>query len=422
MKHYPNVLIIGNECISNVSSNGRTLRNFMVGWPKEKLAQFCIRSTAPDRTVCDCYYYVSDRDALNSFLKGKRASGNMPETKQQSRQAGGTGGRNPVTMLLRNLAWNSMRWAGKPFYSWVEAFAPELILLQAGDCAFMLNLARKLAKKYQIPLVIYNSEAYYFKKFDYFRSSGIAKLAYPIFRWQFCNAFKKCIRLAKTSIYCCDKLKADYDETFALPSEVVYTVTQMEPGEKKQNDRLKIAYLGNFGVGRHEGLTEIGEALQRISTDLKLDVYGKIPNEEVQAAFDGCSGISYQGFVAYDQVIEIIHNSDVLVHTESFTDFYREDLKYAFSTKIADSLASGTCFMLYAPEKMACTEYLQSHNAAWVVTQKERLLSILEHLCGDPQARRAYVNKALQLAKENHSPQQNTEKFQRILCESIKEA
>ena len=420
MKQCPKLLVISNECISNVSSNGRTLRNFLIGWPKEQLAQFCIRSTAPDRSVCDNFFCVSDGVALQSFLKGKQATGIMPETNVHTENGSRAGGRNPLTMLLRNLAWNSMRWAGKSFYNWVEAFSPELILLQAGDCAFMLNLARKLAVKYNIPLVVYNSEAYYFKKFDYFRSSGIAKLFYPLFHSQLCRAFKKCVKVASKSIYCCDKLKADYDEAFDLPSEVIYTVTQLEQGEKIQNEKLRIAYLGNLGVGRHEGLVEIGEALQNISQELKLNVYGKIPNQTVQTAFDACKGISYQGFVSYEQVIDIIHNSDILLHTESFSDFYKEDLKYAFSTKIADSLASGTCFVLYAPENMACTEYLLNNEAAWVITNKEALRPVLKHLCDDAQARMTYVKKAQQLVREKHSPLKNTERFQAILCECVK--
>ena len=53
MMQYPRLLIISNECLSSVSSNGRTLRNLLIGWPKEKLAQFHIRRTAPDHSVCD---------------------------------------------------------------------------------------------------------------------------------------------------------------------------------------------------------------------------------------------------------------------------------------------------------------------------------------------------------------------------------
>ena len=168
-------------------------------------------------------------------------------------------------------------------------------------------------------------------------------------------------------------------------------------------------------------MVEIANALQRISPDLKLDVYGKIPNQAVQMAFDQCNGIRHHGFVPYEKVVDIIHNSDVVVHTESFTDFYREDLKYAFSTKIADSLASGTCFLLYAPEEMACTEYLREHDAAWVISKKEELQTILERLCDNQRAREQYIQSALLLARQNHSPKENTERFQTILRESVKE-
>lgn len=110
MGQYPRLLIISNECLSNVTSNGRTLRNFLKGWPRDRIAQFCIRSNAPDYSVCDNYYYVSDRDALNAFIKGKRATGQMPRAKCGATQAVDTGGKNALTMLLRDLVWNSMRW------------------------------------------------------------------------------------------------------------------------------------------------------------------------------------------------------------------------------------------------------------------------------------------------------------------------
>jgi glycosyltransferase involved in cell wall biosynthesis len=343
----------------------------------------------------------------------------MAETKSYVKQSGVTTRRDALTMLIRNIVWNSMRWAGNSFWRWVEEFSPEVILLQAGDCAFMLDLARKLSIKYSIPLIIYNSEAYYFKKFDYFCARGLSKLLYPLFHAQFRYAFKKCVRIAKMSVYCCEKLKEDYDKAFDLPSEILYTVTSMTPVESCGDNPLRISYLGNLGVGRHEGLIEIANALQRISPDLKLHVYGKIPNQTVQTVFYDCKGIDYGGFVSYEEVVEIIHNSDILVHTESFSEFYREDLKYAFSTKIADSLASGTCFLLYAPRGMACTDYLIEKEAAWVVSEKSQLQSTIEQLCADEQLRNRYIQRAISLAHENHSPTKNTKRFQDILRESV---
>ena len=59
---------------------------------------------------------------------------------------------------------------------------------------------------------------------------------------------------------------------------------------------------------------------------------------------------------------EVIANSDLLVHVESFEKFYTRDLKYAFSTKIADSLASGIPLFMYGAEQISCTRYLKNNN------------------------------------------------------------
>lgn len=413
------LLIVSNDCLSSSSSNGRTLRNFLIGWPKENLAQFCLHGDSPDYEICDRYFFVSDQEALKAWRKkepaigaptgGNAASNNQPIAHRP---------RNALTMMARNFIWNSMRWAGESFYQWVEAFSPDLILLQAGDCAFMFKLASKLSDKYRIPLVIYNSEAYYFKKFDYFRSKGIAKLFYPLFRLQFCSQFKKTLKQAKISIYCCDKLKKDYDTAFGLPSVVIYTATQMVPASNHvTNSPPRISYLGNLGVGRHEGLVEIANALQKISPELYLDVYGRIPNETVQLAFESCAGIRYNGFVSYDEVVEIMQKSDLLIHAESFSTFYKNDLRYAFSTKIADSLASGTCFLLYAPWEMACTEYLLQNHTAYVVDQKEKLLPSLQELLADSSKLKRFIPRALEVVSENHDAFKNAKAFQAVLLE-----
>lgn len=419
MGEYPKVFVLSNECFSDISSNGRTLRNFFVGWPRECLAQFYIHGSFPDVNVCGRYYCVSDGMALRAFIKRKSVYGKLMLAPKQNVQSGYSGHkirRNAVSMLLREVVWSSMRWAGKDFYKWIEEFSPELILLQAGDSAFMFRLARKLARKYEIPLVIYNSEAYYFKNFDYFRAKGLAKLIYPLFRRIFCREFEKTIKSASSSIYCCDKLKQDYDSCFGLPSQVIYT--SAHPSNAKpinQSSPLQISYLGNLGLERYKGLIEIADVLQRISPQIKLNVYGKLPGEHVERAFSKCEGIVYHGFISYEKVQEVIAQSHILVHAESFEDFYKEDLKYAFSTKIADSLASGRCFLLYAPEELACTEYLRQQDAAWVVDNKEELLTVLKLLTEDSGARDRYVDRAIVLAEKNHNIEKNVEKFQQIL-------
>lgn len=416
-KEYPKVLVLGNECLSRSTSNGRTLRNFLVGWPREKLAQFTLQSKQPDFDLCGNYFCTTDTQALNAYL-GRGCGGGVvePAPEQTAPQTAVPEKKRPrtaLTMLLREWVWNSRRWTKNGFWQWVEGFRPQLVLLQAGDCAFMFRLAEDVARKYDIPLVIYNSEGYYFKDYDYFRGRGLAHWCYPLFRRQYCRQFEKTLHYAAHSIYICDPLRQDYDKVFSLPSTTIYTATQVTPGTgEKEPGGFTASYLGNLGVGRHEVLVDIANALQEISPDLHLDVYGRIPNEQVQAAFDACPGIRYKGFVSYEQVVEVMHSSDLLVHGENASGFYREDLKYAFSTKLADSLASGTCFLLYAPAEMACARYLRDNQAAWVVSEREQLKVTLAQLVADPHARECYRENALALVKQNHCADICAQQFQ----------
>ena len=96
-----------------------------------------------------------------------------------------------------------------------------------------------------------------------------------------------------------------------------------------------------------------------------------------------------------------MRDSDVLVHAENFNDYYRVDLKYAFSTKIADSLASGTCFMPY------------------VVNDEKELSKTLETLVNTPIERERYLEKAKELVDINHNAQKNSAKFQNIIKRSV---
>lgn len=415
----PKVLVISNECFSKSSSNGRTLGNFFLGWPKDRLAQFFISSGKPDFDYCKNYFQVTDGQALSALKTGRCNGGRIGEPPQTLNSVTCTTKkrkRNALTMLARNFVWESGRWKKCGFKQWVKEFNPDIILLQAGDFAFMYRLAVRLAEKCQAKLVIYNSEGYYFKDFDYFRSSGIAKMVYPMFWWDLKRALEKAYKKSKYIFYICDELKQAYDNVFQTKSETIYTASEMKPKIKKESRKaLTVSYCGNLGLNRHRGLIEIAEILQEVSSDLFVDVFGKIPNQIVEEDFKKCPGIRYQGLIPYEQVVEVLYNSDLLLHVESFDEFYKKDLKFAFSTKIADSLSSGTCFLLYAPESLACSKYLKENDAAYVASRKSELKEIIKAIIENVDLRQRYIPQALKLAKTNHDKKKNIQRFQKVL-------
>lgn len=418
---HPKVLVISNNCFSKTDSNGRTLGNFFIDWPKDSLAQFYIQNASPDFDYCNNYFRVTDGQALQAF-KFKKCNGGpvekktVKDLKTESDSHNSKPRRNPLTMLIRDFVWRFGGWKKCGFWSWIKEFSPDVVLLQAGDCPFMFDLALKVAKKQSAKLVVYNSEGYYFKDFDYFRTKGLKKTFYPIFRARLKLATKRVYKKVDYAFYICDELKKAYDECFKHNSIVLHTASEFVPIKKEKTHEGFIAsYCGNLGLDRHKNLIEIANALQEISCDLFVDVYGKIPSENVKKDFDDCKGIRYHGLIPYSEVKNVLYESDLIIHTESFDDFYKKDLEFAFSTKIADSLSCGTCFMIYAPENMACTKYLQENEAAYVVSEKYKLKDVLSEIVKNPGARNRYLPAAEALASKNHKADKNVEKFQSIL-------
>ena len=420
--------MISNECFSLDGSNGRTIRNLLRGWPIHSLAQFYIIDGQPDFEICQNYYHISDGRALRALI-GKLFKSNRT-IKAKNKKEGNSNSRilnskrirrNALTMLIREFVWGSNCWKTTEYKSWIQSYNPELVLLQAGDFGFMYELATDVAEKFSIPLVIYNSEGYFFKKYDYFRSKGIAHFCYPIFRKILCNKFEKAIKRAGFSIYNCEELKKAYDKVFNLPSATIYASTEIKKEKRSNHNKpLVISYLGNLGVGRVYPLIEVANTLQGISEQFRLNIYGKTRNEKIERLLNASSGIRYHGFVPYDEVIRVIHNSDIIIHVENFSTFYRKDLKYGFSTKIADSLASGSCFLLYAPEEIACAQYLKKNNAAYVASNQTELKSILTELLNDPKALYKYQDSADLLVANNHNVKTNKMRFQQILLDIVR--
>lgn len=419
MNDYPKILVISHNCFSKHGSNGRTLANFFVEWPNESLAQFYINNEVPDSEVCNNYYRVTDIEVLKSFLKkvkvGKiiekdKLVNLAEENKKLTTLYKRSRKKTTLNYLIRNFLWDRDTWRNKDFEEWIDKFDPDLILLQLGDYSFMLRIALKIAKHKEIPLILYNSEDYYFKDKKSFSPF------YHLYRSDYKRLVERVINYASHSIYNSSMLQKTYNKKFDHESTVIMTSTEIEPSfHKVDNSSMIISYLGNLGVGRYEPLIEIANAIHDFDRNLYVDIYGKIPNEKAEKSLMECNGIRIKGFIPYEDVIKVVRQSDVLIHAENFSEFYKWDLKHAFSTKIADSLASGTCFFMYAPEDMAATKYLNDNNIAYVANNKSDMENIIKDLISDKSKREFYVSNAQAVVRLNHDIDKNGKIFRNLM-------
>lgn len=423
MNNKKRVLVISNNCFSPSNSNGRTLGNLFYGWPKECLAQMCVIAKDPMWELCDNYYCLEDQTVLDAFMHCKKAVGRRlvkQKTSSDSSTAVDTqrkhvGRKTLPRIMMREMVWAAKRWQSKDFEQWVDDFNPDLVVLQFGDSSFMIDIALSVAKSRNIPLVVYNTEGYYFfNKFWYYRSAW-DEILFPLFKQSYRKSVRRLMQYATHSVYLNDELKEDYDEEFHKPSTVIYNSSSMQRFTSPLfADKVPhISYLGGLGHGRDLAIMDVGKVLQSIDTRFYIDVYGPA-DKDVLKRLSNAKGVKYHGMVSYDKVIDIINESDVLFHVEPISEDYNH-LKYGFSGKIADSVSSGKCFVLYAPKELACSKYIIETGAGWFADNKAKLKEVIVNIMNNTKERNAVLEKAKVVAEKNHSFEGNARKFQNIL-------
>ena len=423
--YYPRTLIISRNALRQDGSNGKVMEQFFADWKQECIAQFYTYNEEPNSSICQRFYRVTDKDALRSFLSMKKKFGgvidncvqeNTPTAIIQEARVKKT----PLSLLLRDLMWNTNRWRSRIFWRWIEDFKPEVIFMMAGATSFTHKIAIDVSCKYNIPLIVFNTENYYFKKYDYLIDVGW-KWLYPLLRWEGNVVFRHLMRQSAHEIYNNEYLNNIYSKEFGKQGSVIYQATSLKQfPDKEKNGKLVFSYAGNLGLDRHKALIELSNALQEISPDYKLNVYGKVRSKSVEKELLSSKGIIYHGLVPYSQVIEVIKESDYMIHAESFDPFWVKDLCSAFSTKISDILASGRCLILFAHKSLACTEYVIKNECGCVITQPSELVNKIKELIKSDDLKKKYIANGLVSAKRDMDSSLNSRRFREIMINTIK--
>lgn len=407
------ILIVSNNCLSQHNSNGRTLLNMLSGFKSKNLFQIYTSGEYADGHYCAASYRITNRDVINSYFG--IAPTNQKISQMEDSESDTTKNlnckKNAVTMILRDLAWDCSSKLLRYILDWTKDKKPDVVLLQLGDSTHIIHIAVKLTERIGIPLIICNTEDYYFKDYDYMKKSMHAGLIYKIFHRRFCRVYEAMMKLNPICIYNCEGLKEIYDEEFGTQSNVVFCSTDMKP-VGTINENGGIMYAGNLGVGRHLSLMEIGVILHE--KGLHIDVYGNA-TDEVRIALEKAKGVRYHGFVDYKENCHNIANSRLLVHVEGFDEYYNRDTRFAFSTKLADYCASGVPVFMYAPQWCESTRYAVKNDFAFVACEKSELRQQLQLALNDTKLRCHKIERAIYIANLNHQMDRNKHQILKIV-------
>ncbi len=408
------LLVISHNVFSETDNTGKTLSGLFRGWNKEDVAQFYIHDDQPTSPICDNYFRITDKEALKSIVT--RKCGRVLKCEHNVGQVHKRG--NPIgrsmssafVYWLRNLIWRLSAWRSKELLSWVDSFDPEAIYFVSGDYAFIYRVALDLAKYKSIPLFLYCGDDYYFYP------GVMGKIGHRSFMRQ----VKKLIDYSAAIFTICDKMATDYEQLFKKKCYTLYTSASFsEPLQGQKNN--KISYIGNLGYGRNAMLVNIGRALLSLNVEGKpeyIDVYSAETDSTVLRDLTHENGINFCGRISAEQVKQVMAQNLAVIHTESFEEAYRNRVRYSVSTKIADSLMSGTCLVAYGPDDVASMEYLIRNDAAITITATEELPQKLNALFTEH--RTEIIDHARILAVKNHNEVKNMKMIAEVMENYIK--
>ncbi len=374
------VLVITNKCFSKNEANGKTMANYFHNIDKKDIAQLYM-SGIPDTNICVNNYQIKDVDVIKSLVKRNKC-GNVILEQDISGMVEGTNAtvtKTPFKALVRELCWSICPWESEEFKKWLNEFSPTCIFLCFADNAFLAKMAIKIARKRQIPIILYSTENHCFKEYNYMNNKK--SILYKIFRRNLYNSLLELDDYLDGAVFNIPELVDLYSNVLSVECKYAYMSTTVDFCHNyilpENQDDFTISYIGNLFLNRHKALIEIADSIQEIGLDIKINIYGKMISE-IKDELLSHPNIVYCGFINSGEVIDVIRKSNLLIHAEYISEFINEEVKYGFSTKISDSVCSGSILFAYGDKNSAGINFLNNTKSAFVVTDKGLLSETLK--------------------------------------------
>lgn len=369
-----NLLVISTVKASSDSANGKTILNVARCFPNPCVSNlYTQHSSLPNET--DVTYFEQTDQMVIRALLGKKTSPDQSPSPNSETQPSRRRVKGAFPRLIRSILWSISPWKHPYFDAWVEAINPDAILVYVGDSVPLLSLGMSISNDRHIPLYLFTGENYCFKEFDYFHRTLKQGPFYRMFHKALFSACKKAYSQSSLALFNSPELAKEYCSHFLIGNScVIYPPSNSIPQKKPYvaYPLKRVVYGGNIYLGRHKGIIEIADCLKRYFPDAVLDVYGTGDDAAI-SELSAVSNIRVHSPVPNEELVRIIESADLLIHTESFDPYFVEDLKFAFSTKIVESLMSGTPFLIYGPANAAGLEYCRRVKGAFVVNSKAEL-------------------------------------------------
>lgn len=370
-----NILVVGEGIWDDNNSYGNTLSNFFGGqvWENDRFYNFYGRSEKPSNSLAIHYLNITDFDIIKSVFRFKVRSRRFDSSEIPA------SGRNEAEMIhhihaaknrdpiyfIHELIWNSHLWLNKDFKQFVKGCKPDIMFAFLGATSLLTPVMAYLKQNTKCKLVLFCPDENY---------QNIALKA-PFYRRCYLKKdFVACLQAADLVYTISEKMSDYYKKEFHIDSKVLRKgcVFENEP-KSSVHDPLRFVYAGNLLWGRDDTLEMVAKAIEKINRNgekAKLEIYSGTPaTPALEKKLNVPCASEWMGKRSYDEIKNILHDADVVLHVESFEQEAIDLVKYSFSTKITDCLQSGSLVLGIGPKDIASMEYIKKIDGAIAIDE-----------------------------------------------------
>ena len=381
------VLIISHNCFSKTHNNGKTLSAIFSAFKPDELCQLFFTRIGPlDYERCENYYYISNRDALDSIVKRKRCGQVLcqqhgDEKKSGERDVGFSVKRTAYSKFFRSILMLTAAWYRGGLNRWIEEQRPDLIFYVGGDSFFSHTIAVSLSRRLSLPLVTYFTDDY------------VLNTTNNIYNWFLKRIYKKTI-LRSTKLYAIGvQMAEDYSLYYGRTFKPIMNIVDIHSRgnvELLGGDTISINYFGGLHLGRAREIIRFArfyDSMVRNNVNKRcvINVYSfATPSLIEKKEMEGLDIIVNPGVVGAD-LVDKMKNSTILLHVESVEKEYHKLTKLSVSTKIPEYMSLAKPIIAFGPIDVASFRVISDADSSLVISDDEnadRMIEQAERIIG----------------------------------------
>lgn len=313
-------------------------------------------------------------------------------------------------VLAREMIWRLGRWKSRELDDFVEGFAPDVFFFPIESYIHFNRINEYIIRKFRPKKVI----GYLWDDNFSYRQLSWNPL-YRIHRYFLRRSIKRLVPLCNDFFVISQDLKEAFEQQFGRKSVVLTKPARMADSYEdfSLHYPLHLLYTGNLQIGRDDTLINLLQALQKVDQSLyRLSVYVKPPiAPKISKMIDAMENCRLYCDYPQSVILQKQREADILLYLESLSD-KNKMARLSFSSKLTDYFSAGKCIWAIGNKDLGPMAYLQKEDAAWVTSDKHRILDDFNRLSHSEELLKSYSRKSQDCGYRNHRAE---EMYHRVL-------